>query len=667
MTGRLCYNNLKKTEIQVGRLPMKILLLIILGVTPLVSLDYRISAKLDTEKKTVTGQEQIVWKNERDAPATFLVFHLYMNAFAGSETVFMRESGGRHRGFGFDRNDLSQFGYCQVMGVRVNDRDRISAFHGLSTLKNREKYGVFWKNEISYGIGADDTLAVLELDEPVPPGGEVRLAIDFETKFPRIFARSGYSKSFFMGGQWFPKLAVFEGANGWNGHFYHLHSEFFADFADFSVVIDAPSEFVVGATGVCQAEVRQGRRTRWTFVAERVHDFVFTAWDRFRVAEDRWKNVRLRLLYQPGNRSTVARQFRALKAGLDICEYLTGVAYPYPHFTLVDVPFHGAGAGGMEYPMLVTGIPFSPFYPESFFIADSVIIHEFIHNYFYGILASNEFEHPWMDEGLTSFATSLALEKYYGRYITPLVYASAFDLDAIGMHQYRGREFPMKAAWEFAEGYGTMSYNKPSVFLKTLDNLVGRETLRRVFRTYFERFCYRHPRPEDFFTILRETAGGQAADLFERGMETDTRVDFAIHSVHSENLAERTSINYDPRSFKFEKVEPPVRGKAVHRNTIVVGNRGDFSLPVTVRAVFKDGSTLDFHWDGGSGWKRFQFMSEVPLVGALVDPGQVYICDQDLTNNAKTIKKQTGWVFRKGAAALAAMGVLMFSVYSLLF
>src|SRR6185436_14266525 len=188
--------------------------------------------------------------------AAELVFHLYMNAFRNDQSAFFRESGGRHRG-----NHHTDHGWGAVDVTRLEIAGKPAA------------------------LAIDDTLASVRLAQPVAPGATVEIDLDFTTRLPRVFARTGWADDFFAVAQWFPKIAVFDGA--WRANQLHLNSEFFADFGVYDVQLEVPDNFVVGATGV---EIRREKKAR-TFVlffhAEDVSDFAWFASPRFRVQADR--------------------------------------------------------------------------------------------------------------------------------------------------------------------------------------------------------------------------------------------------------------------------------------------------------------------------------------------------------------------------------------------
>jgi len=644
-----------------------ILILVLMVVSlPTLALDYNISITLNPKGENISGTETIVWQNTSDTATDILPLHLYMNAFSNNRSVFALESGGKHRGNRMDEKETKGFGYCKVTGILLNGENAMDTFRYISDIPDAESLGLYWKDEVTKTIKPDRTIGVIQLSKPLQPGESVTLKITFETKFPRVFARTGYWQTFFMAGQWYPKLAVFQGAKGWNCHLFHYNSEFFADFAHYTVSLTVPKNYVVGATGYLKNETNTGNTKTLTFSVDNVHDFAWTAWDHWKVATDTWKHVKLFLLYPPGHEGTVQRQIEALKAGLSGYAELCGEDYPYKKFTLVDPPMQAAGAGGMEYPMLVTGMFPSTLLPAGVRIPEMVIVHEFGHNYFYGMLASNEFENAWMDEGMNSFATAYAMERHYKYDVDfPFLKMDGFDEARMGFASYKGPDFPGKAAWEFspAGGYSDLSYNKPTIYFRTLENMLGKEKFLQIFHTYFARYKFKHPTPNDFLSVVKEIGGDQAEDFVRRMLYTRDKIDYAVTRATSRKTPRFLGLKDFkpiPESKKDKKKE-----KRKYKNTIIVENRGDFLYPVTVVATLKDGSKQEFTWNGRDGWHRFDFESLSPMSVAIVDPDRVYACDISLKNNAITLQSRTGSSMTKLALTISQFVQMVFNITSL--
>ena len=198
--------------------------------------------------------------------------------------------------------------------------------------------------------------------------------------------------------------------------------------------------------------------------------------------------------------------------------------YPYSTLTIVDPPLHGAAAGGMEYPTFITGMSMHGL-PEGLKLVELVTVHEFGHQYFMGFLASNEFEEPWLDEGFNSYYEARIMDHYYGEK-NSFVDFWAYHMG--NMEYQRNNYLSMnnpkiaenfRPAWEFKHGgYGQLTYAKTATWLRTLEGLVGIETMDEIMKTYFERWKFKHPCAMDFIAVVNEIVRKNHGDKFGADM-----------------------------------------------------------------------------------------------------------------------------------------------------
>jgi len=419
---------------------------------------YTINARLDPAVKEVQGEMDIVWRNTAGKPVDELYLHLYLNAFRDLDSTFMRE--GSERGKAGSRWDAEYPGWIRLERLRAaDDTDLLSALAFVRPDDGNEK---------------DETLALVKLPAPVAPQETVSLKAAFRSRLPRVVHRTGWAGDpddpdslFFMVAQWFPKVAVLrqdaKGELRWNAHQFHRNTEFFSDYGEYRVSLTVPEGYTVGATGRAAAEPTRNEdgTTTTTFVQEDVHDFAWTASPHFRVSEFEWTfdgfcdaspslglklrellartaahrdvepavvkpatPVTVRILYQEDHERLVERIRLAAGASL-ACYGMWFGAYPYGTLTIVDPPAGGLGAGGMEYPTLIT-IFADRHAPEYATGLESVTIHEFGHQFFYGLIGSNEFEEAWLDEGFTSFTDARVHEVAFGPETTTTRYGPMY-------------------------------------------------------------------------------------------------------------------------------------------------------------------------------------------------------------------------------------------------
>lgn len=591
---------------------------------------YDIQVTLNPEERTVYGTERLIWRNPDNVPVEELQFHLYLNAFRDEKSTFMREGGIRHRGYsatGADRwGGIKITRIKQAAGTGLNESDGVNLTGNIRFIQPDD------------GNPNDRTVISVALPQPVDPGETITLDIDFESKLPEVFARTGWAERqdgtlFFMVGQWFPKLGVYEvpgqryvPANAphgrWNTHQFHANSEFYADFGVYEVTITIPEDYVVGATGVKIGEAQTNHLKTVTYRADDVHDFAWTASPAFVAFEDQWHDVNIRLLLQPEHAGQADRHFEAAKIALEYFDRWVG-EYPYTSLTLVDGI---GGSNGMEYPTLITcGTTYG--IPEWLRTTELVIIHEFGHQYFYGMLASNEFEEAWLDEGFTSYLEASIMDSSYGRGSVLDIPGLRVNVGAFQRIQYTEsnpeRGIIFRRSWEYPSmsEYAKASYSKPVVVLKTLENYLGWETMREILRTYYTRWRFDHPTTRDFIEVAEEVSGEDLAWFFEQYVFGNATVDYAIARIDT--------VLTDPDD-NSESANSAGNG-TIPRYEVIVERRFDGTFPQLLHVRFADGDTQEVFWNGEEKEKTFTF--DRPVVEAFLDPENAVWLDVNRLNN----------------------------------
>jgi hypothetical protein len=506
----------------------------------------------------------------------------------------------------------------------------------------------------------------LPLRMKVMPGETVNLAVEWTLHIPPAFARTGAIDNFFFLAQWFPKVAVLQG-NGWTSHQFHASTEFFSDYGSYDVRLTVPNGWIVGASGVPQPPPsprapREGVTTH-RFIQDDIHDFAWTASPHFldlhaRFDDPKLPPVDMRLLLMPEHAAQADRHFAAARAALKSYGDWFG-PYPYTHLTIVD-PAWNSGADGMEYPTLITGgthwlAPAGVTEPED------VVVHEAGHQWWYGLVGSNEFDHALLDEGFNTYSTARALEAAYPTFFhsdrffhgfLPWVYRDVPDPrvnagDRInGYRQYAKSDVPSTPTWRYApRSGGHISYDKTAVWLHTLERMLGWPTLQRVMATYFERYRFKHPTPEDFFAVANEVSGKDLTWFFDEVYRSADVFDYGVQNVTSERVT--ISGYIETTSGQRRVVQDQPRGDNYQTN-VWVRRYGEAIFPVDVVTTFEDGKQVTEHWDGRDRWKRYTYDRSTRAVHVQVDPGRVLLLDVNYTNNSFTLhpaasKAATKW------------------------
>lgn len=578
---------------------------------------YELFARLDTALHVIHGEGKIRWTNPSEVDASEIYLHLYMNAFKNDKSLFLRSP------FGAGRSGAkaTDYGYIEVESLTLEGTDA----HNL------------WKN-VEWQMKDDSTDARVPLPSPIAPGETVTFEVSFESKLPRIVERTGYSQDYHFVAQWFPKLAKREPDGTWAHFAYNPQSEYYADFGNYRVTLEVPNGFVVGATGKqTQREVR-GNVVRLTYSQDSVHDFAFAAWDQFVSTRTTIDGVAVELLQPPGYERATEVTLGALRHALPHFSQRYG-RYPYPTLTVVHPPQDAENSGGMEYPTLITtgGPWYAPYLGVR--ALEAVTVHELGHQWFYGLLASNEHAWPFLDEGVNSYAEAVALGEFYGAgslLHTPCVdvaMTSAVRPLAIAFGQ---DEIVGQAASEFTSfrSLGAHVYSRTATILDTAARVYGEDRLRKALARYTRDYRFSHPTPTDLFTELRAELGEQAVENLHRAVFERGRVDYLVRSLQSVQKTDDAGVFGDDAEVHEHDSGAPAPD-APWLSRVVVARQGDLEFPVTVRLVFEDGSSIDQRWSGHGETHALTYTSPSRLVGAMVDPEHRVRLDEDLLNNAR--------------------------------
>jgi len=596
--------------------------------------NYTIAVRLDPSTQQLDGHQLICWQNLSPDTIEALPFHLYLNAFRSERSTFYRGARARARSF-----SPEEAGWIDLTAVTT--AEGVDLTPGMAFVRPDDA------NE------HDSTVIEIPLLHPLLPGDSVTLSMRFRARLPRVKVRTGYVGDFFMVAQWFPKIGVYEPAGmrgrregGWNCHQFHRATEFYADFGVYTVAITLPEQFVVGATGVQIAESSaEDSLKTLTFHAEDVHDFAWTASPHFVVVPAAWRGVDIRILMQPQRLAQATRYRDAAIASLQYLDAHLG-PYPYPSLTIVDPSYRGFGAGGMEYPTLITtgtvwGMPKGARFPEE------VTVHEFAHQYWYAMVASNEVEEAWLDEGLSTYYTGRIMDETYGAAHSLIdlgvIRAGRGERTRTGYTQMDDpRSTPIAATtWEINDPeFGRVIYYKTATMFATLEGMIGRAAMDSVMRSFFRRWRFRHPAGEDLVAAFNELVPRLRPDRFGAGLgwffdqvlyDTVT-CDYEVAEISSSpaedaRMAERSAARPDT-----------VPGLHLYSSTVTVRQLGAARIPTSIRICFEDGQELLEEWDGRSSSVVLRYRRGARVLSAEVDPERVVLLDLNLINNSRTAR-----------------------------
>jgi hypothetical protein len=621
---------------------------------------YTIDARLDTNKKSLDASESLTYRNLTGQPLTAFPFHLYLNAFrpGSTFTAETRSTGGVRDAIG-DDYDPRKIGGITLSHIEADGYGDLT-----STLRFTAP---------DDGNQQDHTVAEITLPRPLAPNDSVTFHFIFHDKFPLAVARNGYKRDFIMGGQWFPKFGVFwHGA--WNCHQYHSTTEFFSDFGTYNVRLTVPKNYTIGASGVLTGNQPNADGTKTlTFYGDDIHDFAFAASPNFITTDAIYLSslgpVQIHILALAAHPNIGQRYLAITRASLQQYEQRYG-PYPYKVITVID-PEPGGEMEGMEYPTLFTA---DGIWSGAFNLPEVTVEHEFGHQYWYGMVATNEFEEAWLDEGINAYTEVKVLAAILGADTSGL----NRPFSNLGDEAYQRISYLLapnldpvtRFAWKFRNGisYGAITYGKSATLLTTLEGIVGRDTMDAAMRTYFERYRFKHPTTEDFLRTIEEVAVARgkavaAPQASPLASPEDLQGLNGLPTLAPSSPPEASSeqpINSSLRPFLNQAVygtqvldysvdplsEPTQEGPSQTRDakqphyvsTIYLRRRGDFVLPITAEILFDDGTRMRERWDGADRWTRFTYTRNAKVLSVELDPDHAVPLDRDLFNNSFTTR-----------------------------
>jgi hypothetical protein len=635
---------------------------------------YQIDAHLDTGKKSLDATEILTYKNLTGQALTSILFHLYLNAFR-PESSFTSEThftGGIRDDEKDDDYPPEKIGGITISHIEADGYgDLTSAMRFLAP---------------DDGNMQDHTVTEITLPHPLAPNASITFRLTFHDQFPLSIARNGWKRDFIMGGQWYPKPGVFwHGA--WNCHQYHSTTEFFSDFATFTVSLTLPRRYIVGASGVPIGELQNHDGTKTlTFYGEDIGDFAWAASPHFTVTDGTYLSslgpVKIHVLALAVHPKAGPRYLDIIQKTLAQFDQRYG-PYPYKIVTVID-PEPGSEIGGMEYPTLFTG---DTSWYEPTHITEVTAEHEFGHQYWYGMVATNEFEDAWLDEGINSYTEVKVLSAILGRDTSVFgrSYANAGDYELQRLQYISKPDFDPVTRWAYkfrdSDSYGDVTYGKTATLLATLEGILGKNTMDEAMRTYFMRFRFTHPTTQDFLRTIEQVAQARGrlplvamppappslataritppspscegetcitpapttvSTLAAVPTPAAPPISVATLTPYFDQAVYGTAVlDYTVDSVSSDPVQwwlpdPKDKKQIQYFSQVYLHRKGDFILPVTAEVVFDDGTRLREHWNGIDRWTKFTYTRNAQIVSVEIDPDHIVLLDKNFFNNSYT-------------------------------
>jgi hypothetical protein len=578
---------------------------------------YDLDARYDAKAHALDASETLTYHNLTGQALDTFPFHLYLNGFQPTATWIREGKREQTRGQSFDDWDPKSYGAEEIKSFEVvGQGDFTSQLQYIHPDDNNKD---------------DRTVVQVHLPKPIPPDGFVQFKIKFHDQFPETLERTGWNRDFILGGQWFPKVGVWwHGA--WNCHQFHAYTEFFADFGVYDVKLTVPQYEVVGASGIEVSSVNNPDGTKTVaYHGDDIHDFAWTASPHYLIYNDIFQGsmgaVKLRLMMQPAHWGQAERHARIAKETMERFDRWYG-PYPYKTLTVVD-PDPGSQSEGMEYPTFITGGT-NWFMPKGLLMPEGVVEHEFGHQYWYGMVATNEFEDAWMDEGINQYSEAKVMDSIFGPTTSVLnlwgITAGERDQDRLFYEPSADRDSIAQNGWQYFDynSYGGITYGKTALVLLSLESMVGEDTMRQAMHTYFLRYRFTHPTKEDFLKTIEEVSGKDLRWYFNQAVYGTQVLDYEVLRISS------VPVEWYKENLKEKK------GKTEYVCNVWIHRKGEFVIPIDVEIKFDDGDKVREHWDGQDRWVRYTYQKRAKIESAEVDPDHKLQFDRNYFNNSRT-------------------------------
>ncbi|MBD0779748.1 M1 family metallopeptidase [Maribacter sp. ANRC-HE7] len=581
--------------------------------------DYTMEVDMNVKNYQYNGTQKLIYTNNSPDELSRVYYHLYFNAFQPGSEMDMRlqnieDPDGR----------MMKDGKSRIADLKP---DEIGFLHVSSLTQDGEN--VTFKEE--------GTVLVVELAKPIPSGGKTTFELDFKGQVPVQIRRSGRNNAEGVAlsmSQWYPKLAEYD-FEGWHADPY-IAREFHGVWGDFDVKLTLDKDYVVGGTGYLQnpqeighgyetpgtkVKKTKGKTLTWHFKAPMVHDFMWAAdpdyiHDTLKMEDgpvlhflykndpeivDNWKKL------QP--KTAEAMEFFSKNIG----------KYPYEQYSVV----HG-GDGGMEYAMgtLITG-------GRKFGSLVGVMTHEMAHSWFQQVLATNEAKHEWMDEGFTTFISTLCMNQ-----IMAQNKENPFDNAYNGYRRLAlsGKEQPQTTyadRYDNNFAYGISAYSKGAIFLAQLGYIIGQDKLMETLRKYFNDFKFKHPVPNDIKRTAEKVSGMELDWYLVDWTQTTNTIDYSIKEVVADGVKTKVTLE------RIGLMPMPVDILVVYAD----GTQETLYAPLRMMRGEKANPYPDIKRTVLDDWpwaySTYGFTIDKPLddiTAILIDPSQL-MADVDLDNN----------------------------------
>ncbi len=573
--------------------------------------EYTMDIDFDATKHQYTGKQKLVYYNNSSDTLHKVFYHLYFNAFQPGSSMDVQSrqivDPDRRVGDRISKLSSSEIGYQKIISLKKDGKNQVYEIQG--------------------------TILEVDLSSPILPKSKATFEMEFNAQVPIQIRRSGrnskegidYSMT-----QWYPKMCEYD-YQGWHADPY-VGREFYGVFGSFDVTIHLDKKYVVAATGAIQnaqevgsgyedkskgLKLPTGNKKTWHFVANDVHDFAWAADPEYNHDIQQVPNgPMVHFFFQNDDSFGNWKQIQPIMVNFfQLMETRFG-KYPYAHFSFVQ-----GGDGGMEYPMM-TLVTSAGGKLEGLI---GVCLHEAIHNWYYGVLATNEGKYGWMDEGFTQYATNVMEDIIY-----ELKSANPQDGEYSGYRRLYKNGFmePMTTHSDHYKrngAYSTSAYSRGAVFLQQLKYIIGEKPFNKGMLQYFNDWKFKHPHPYDFIRVMEKSSGLELdwyLDLYIGTLQVTDYSISAVYEINGKTLIQITRVGELPMPLD---IDVDTRGgHEIHYIPLDL-MRGEkiFSHPATIHA--------DWPWV----YKTYTLEIDMPIasINKITIDGTTWMADVEPADN----------------------------------
>jgi len=453
--------------------------------------------------------------------------------------------------------------------------------------------------------------AVVQVPDSDLSGSTVE--IYFVTRIPFSGDRLAYIGNEYILDMWFPRPAIFKDDGSWYMPEYTAYAEPVSEYYHFDISINVPSELIVAASSEYDEIVRSDTIHDYRYQFGPAHDFVVSISPDYKIDTSTIKEIDVLIYYRDYEKPVLDRIRGAIHKSI---EYMTEKVGPYKYRTISAATILTGFSGGIEFPGLIVMTS-----PGGGMMAtrsyEALVIHEMVHQWFYGMIGSNQVEYPWMDESITSFFESEIIKYYWGNEANIFGFTgiklAQKDYNRLSGMTYGRNEKIAKPVGGFAFGsdyFGTV-YARGTLAFETFNNIIGPELSDSLWKQYYNSYLFKRPEPQDLFDVVTEVAGESNLNVLKSLLYDAEIIDYSISGLVNERL--------DTTRYEV---------------SLIMNRKGFLPVPVAYSLILANDDTLTYLWHPQYNTERITHSTAMPVMEAAIDPDNLIAVDANLLNNS---------------------------------